>query len=86
MHGAVAGLIMPADPKPTVAYRQESFAGHAEDQAWIVQRGGVVTVPFGTLHHVVRSFEWSRLEPRVMSVGRIGGGCGAQHRGAQHCR
>lgn len=68
MHGAVAGLIMPADPQPTVAYRQEFFAGHAEDQAWIVQRGGVVTVPFGTLHHVVRSFEWSRLEPRVMSV------------------
>jgi hypothetical protein len=58
VQGAVAGLIMPADPQPTNAYRQELYAGHAEDQAWIVQRGGVATVPFGTLHHVVRSFEW----------------------------
>ena len=68
VHGAMAGVIMPADPKPTNAYRQEFYAGHAEDQAWIVQRGGVVKVPFATLHHVVRSFEWSRLEPQVISV------------------
>ena len=68
VNGATAGLIMPADPKPTNAYRQEFYAGHAEDQAWIVQRGGVVKVPFATLHHVVRSFEWSRLEPQVISV------------------
>jgi hypothetical protein len=26
-----------------------------------------VSVPYGRVHHVVRSFEWSRLEPRVMS-------------------
>ena len=66
--GAVAGTIMPADPRPTDAYRQELYRGHAEDQAWIVQRRASVTVPYGTLHHVVRSFEWTRLEPRVMSV------------------
>jgi hypothetical protein len=68
VRGAVAGLIMPANPKPTNAYRQELFAGHAEDQAWIVESGAVVTVPLGTLHQVVRSFEWSRLEPHVISV------------------
>lgn len=68
VHGAVAGLIMPADPRPTNAYRQELYAGHAEDQAWIVASGAVVTVPFATLHQVVRSFEWSRLEPQVISV------------------
>ncbi|HEY8240702.1 MAG TPA: hypothetical protein VIH35_04605, partial [Kiritimatiellia bacterium] len=32
--GAVAGIIMPADPKPTDAFRQEFFKGEAEDQAW----------------------------------------------------
>jgi len=67
-HGAVAGLIMPADPKPTNAYRQEYYKGHAEDQAWIVQRHATVTVPYGRLHNVVRSFEWSRLEKGVVSL------------------
>jgi hypothetical protein len=66
--GAVQGLIMPADPQPTDAYRQEYRRGHAEDQAWIVQRHATVRVPYGRLHDVVRTFEWSRLEPRVMSA------------------
>jgi hypothetical protein len=67
-HGAVAGLIMPADPKPTNAYRQEFYKGHAEDQAWIVQRHSTVTVQYGTFHNVVRSFEWTRLEKGVLSL------------------
>jgi hypothetical protein len=67
-HGAVAGLIMPADPRPTNAYRQEYYKDHAEDQAWIVQRHATVTVPYGRLHNVVRSFEWSRLEKGVVSL------------------
>ncbi|HLB39919.1 MAG TPA: hypothetical protein VJM84_05650 [Actinomycetota bacterium] len=66
--GAVAGLIMPADPEPTDAYRQELYVGEAEDQAWTVTRGGSVTVPYGTVDHVVRSFEWTRLEPQVMGM------------------
>jgi hypothetical protein len=65
--GAVAGTVMPADPKPTDAYRQEYLRRHAEDQAWIVQRNGRVRVPYGHLAHVVRTFEWTRLEPRVVS-------------------
>jgi hypothetical protein len=67
-HGAVAGVIMPADPRPTDAYRQEFWRGHAEDQAWIVARFAHVDVPVGTLDQVVRSFEWTRLEPRVVSL------------------
>jgi hypothetical protein len=65
--GAVAGVIMPNRPRPTDAYRQEFLPGHAEDQAWIVQRDARVTVAFGTLNNVVRSFEWTRLEPDVVS-------------------
>jgi hypothetical protein len=65
--GAVAGTIMPAGPHPTDAYRQEFYGGQAEDQAWIVQRGVRVRVPYGRLDKVVRSFEWTRLEPRVIS-------------------
>ena len=66
--GAVAGTIMPADPRPTDAYRQELDRGHAEDQAWIVQRNASTTVPYGTLRHLVRSFEWTRLETGVLSL------------------
>src|SRR5207247_10875841 len=49
-------------------YRQEFLRGHAEDQAWIVQRFAHVTVPYRHLDHVVRSFEWTRLEPHVLSM------------------
>ena len=65
--GAVAGTIMPAHPMPTDAYRQEFSRGHAEDQAWIVQNGAKVDVAYGELDQVVRSFEWTRLEPGVVS-------------------
>ncbi len=68
VHGARAGLIMPADPRPTDAYRQEFYRGHAEDQAWLVQNRAAVTTPMRRFHHVVRSLEWTRLEPGVVSV------------------
>ena len=66
--GAKAGLIMPANPKATDAYRQEYLAGDAEDQAWIVGAADKIKVPAGSYDHVVRSYEWSRLEPGVVSV------------------
>jgi len=65
--GAVAGTIMPAGPEPTDAYRQELYRGHAEDQAWIVEGGITTTVPYGKVRHVVRTFEWTRLERKVLS-------------------
>jgi hypothetical protein len=68
VRGAVAGIIMPADPRPTDAYRQELYRGHAEDQAWIVQRSASTSVPYGRLRHLVRSYEWTRLEPGVLSL------------------
>jgi hypothetical protein len=67
VNGAIAGMIMPADPRPTDAYRQEISRAEAEDQAWIVQRHAKVRVPYGLIDQVVRTFEWTRLEPNVMS-------------------
>jgi hypothetical protein len=66
--GAVAGIVMPAHPRVTDAVRQELLRGHAEDQAWIVQRGLSTTVPYGRVHHALRAFEWTRLEPGVVSM------------------
>ena len=68
VHGGRAGLIMPAKPHATDAYRQEYLPKKAEDQAWIVGFKRFVHVPLGRFRHVVRSFEWSRLEPRVLST------------------
>src|SRR3954447_26752531 len=61
VRGAVAGTIMPANPRATDAYRQEFWRGHAEDQAWIVQTSAVVRVPAGTFRHAVRSYASSRV-------------------------
>jgi len=74
--GAVAGIIMPANPGPTDAYRQEIYRGHAEDQAWIVARHQVAHVPFGDVTQAVRSYEWTRLEPGVVSLKLYGPGLG----------
>jgi hypothetical protein len=68
VHGARAGLVMPADPQPTDAYRQEYWAGHAEDQAWVVARRAHVRTPLRSFGDALRTLEWSRLEPRVVSV------------------
>lgn len=74
--GARAGVIMPAKPRPTDAYRQEFWRGQAEDQAWIVRVTGRTTVPYGHVRHVVRTYEWSRLEPNVVSAKLYGPGLG----------
>lgn len=74
--GAVAGIIMPARPRPTQAFRQEFWRGHAEDQAWLVQRGFKTKVPYGTVKRSLRSLEWSRLEPGVVSLKVYGPGLG----------
>jgi hypothetical protein len=76
VNGAVAGIIMPANPMPTDAYRQEFYKGHAEDQGWIVSRHEAVNVPYGHIEQVVRSYEWTRLEPGVVSVKFYGPGLG----------
>ena len=66
--GAVAGIIMPAHPRPPDASRMELAKGEAEDQAWVVQRLPSVRTPGGPREHVVRTLEWSRLEPEVVSM------------------
>ena len=68
VNGAKAGLIMPADPSATDAYRQEYWRGHAEDQGWVVSTHERKTVPAGSYRDVVRTYEWSRLEKNVVGL------------------
>jgi hypothetical protein len=74
--GAKAGLIMEAQPQIPDAYRQECLSGEAEDSAWTVVRGGALKVPYGTVHRVVRSLEFTPLEPNVISEKRYAPGLG----------
>ncbi len=66
VHGAVPGIVMEADPHVADGYRQEFYRGHAEDQAWILTRGGEISVPYGRLDHVLKTMEWTPLEPNVI--------------------
>jgi hypothetical protein len=66
VHDAEPGLIMEADPQVPDGYRQECFTGEAMDTAWVVSRGGSLTVPFGTVHNVLRTLEFTQLEPNVV--------------------
>ncbi len=54
--------MMPAAAKSGQPYRQEFYAGWAEDMGQIVALGETVTVPAGTFTNCLRTKEWSLLE------------------------
>jgi hypothetical protein len=57
VHGARAGIYMPADPRVGVSGRQEYYKGQAEDHFAVIGR-------FGT--NAVLTKEWTPLEPGVL--------------------
>jgi hypothetical protein len=64
--GALPGIVMPADPVPNDATRQEFYGGEAEDLGWVVQTRLSREVPAGSYDDVIRVLEWSPLEPRIV--------------------
>ena len=65
-HGARPCIVMAAHPRVGDAHRQEYWAGHAEDQYWLVDLTSSVSVPRGAFADAARTLEWSRLEPGVI--------------------
>jgi hypothetical protein len=61
--GAQPGIIMKATPQIPDAYRQECYAGQAEDTAWVVATSGSVRVPYGSVRNVLTTLEATQLEP-----------------------
>jgi hypothetical protein len=61
--GAQPGIVMPADPTVGVTYRQEYYAGEAEDMGEVIEVGGTVDVPAGHYDDVVTTKDWTPLEP-----------------------
>ena len=66
--GAQPGIVMPASPQLTDSFRQEFYAGHAEDMFWVVSRDESVEVPFSAFQHALKNLEWTPLEPEVVDA------------------
>jgi hypothetical protein len=61
--GAKPGLIMAAAPAAGTTYRQEFALGEAEDVGRYESRGGRLTLRSGTYKNVVKTFDYTPLEP-----------------------
>jgi hypothetical protein len=87
--GAQPGIIMPADPQDDMTYRQEYYAGEAEDEGEILSLDQQVAVPFGRFTDALLTRDTNPLEPKVnelkfyapdvgpvltLDVGTVGGG------------
>jgi hypothetical protein len=68
--GAQPGVVMPADPKPGVSYRQEYYKGEAEDRGAVITVGQErVNVPHGFFNKdVLMTRDIVPLEPKVQEL------------------
>jgi len=64
--GAQPGIIMPADPEVGLAYRQEYYAGEAEDEGEIFSLDEQAGVPFGHFTNVLMTKDLNPLEPKIL--------------------
>jgi hypothetical protein len=64
--GAQAGVIMPAEPRVGLHYRQEHYAGEAEDAGRVLSTDEQAEVPFGHFTGVLLTKDFTPLEPKVL--------------------
>ena len=64
--GAEAGVVMPADPEPGLAYRQEYYAGEAEDHAEVLSVEEMAETPYGHFTGVLMTKDLVPTEPKVL--------------------
>jgi len=65
--GALPGIIMWADPSAHVneEYYQEFYKGEAEDMGQVLSVSESVTVPFGSFENVIKTYDFSSLDPAL---------------------
>jgi hypothetical protein len=63
--GALPGIAMPASPRPGETFRQEYFAGEAEDMFEILAVDASIDTPTGTFTDALLTRDWTPLEPGV---------------------
>jgi hypothetical protein len=66
--GAQAGIAMPAHPRPGLSYRQEYYAGEAEDRAEVLGLDEQADVPLRHFGSLLMTRETNPLEPRVLEL------------------
>ena len=66
--GAQAGIIVPAKPEQGLTYREEHYAGEAEDTAEVLSVEGKAQVPFGTFDDALITRNFTPLEPTVVEL------------------
>jgi hypothetical protein len=66
VHGAVAGIYMPAHPRVGQTGRQEYFKGQAEDHYRVRSLSTRVRTPAASSSHALLTEEWTPLEPGVL--------------------
>ena len=64
--GGQAGVLVPAEPEVGLAYRQEYYAGEAEDAAEVLSLDELVEVPYGRFDSVLMTKEFTPLHPEVL--------------------
>jgi hypothetical protein len=64
--GAKGGIVMEAKPSVGDVYRQEYYAGHAEDMASILKTNASVSVLYGNFDKALVTKEWTPLERGVV--------------------
>jgi hypothetical protein len=64
--GAMAGVAVPADPQVGLSYRQEYYAGEAEDSARVLSLNEQAQVPYGHFRHVLLTKDFTPLHPRIL--------------------
>jgi hypothetical protein len=64
--GALAGVVVPAQPEPGLTYRQEYYAGEAEDEAVVLSVDERADVPQGSHEDVLMTKDLNPLEPDLV--------------------
>jgi hypothetical protein len=64
--GALPGIAVPADPTVGMSYRQEYYAGEAEDAAEVLSVSEWAEVPYGTFDDVLLTKDFTPLDPEIL--------------------
>jgi hypothetical protein len=64
--GAQPGIAIPADPEPGLTYRQEYYAGEAEDNGEIISLDEQAEVPAGHFKPTLMTRDTTPIEPKVL--------------------
>jgi hypothetical protein len=64
--GALPGVIAPADPEVGMTYRQEYYAGEAEDTAEVLSLSEWAQVPYGSFRDVLLTKDFTPLDPDIL--------------------